>query len=338
MAENRGKFDIAMYCLTITKTQGLTLEQVKAQLQAITSEPVQQAAASYLKAANALAEAAKELPEHARRLAENWKGEPATRALHQLGQVHKTASELANKSHTTGSSLSWVGHTVLPWYKHQGDKMDHGAFIDSGDDQDARDMLDRLNDRLAQGHNALPLEVHKDLPPAGNGKQDNHYTGGGYGGPTITGQPSRFDAPPYDIGSVPGQLPLHTGGVAPGHIPSHHSGGLGGGGGGADLAGMGSGGGGGGGLGGGGGGLPGGGSLAGGGPSGTGAAGLGGGGGGGLGGGANTAGLTGATGMPMGGGGGGGGKGKEERERTTWLSEDQDVWASDEDTSPPVIG
>jgi hypothetical protein len=46
-------------------------------------------------------------------------------------------------------------------------------------------------------------------------------------------------------------------------------------------------------------------------------------------------------GMPMGGmpmAPGQGGKGGEERERETWLSEDEDVWGGDDDTAPPVIG
>lgn len=50
---------------------------------------------------------------------------------------------------------------------------------------------------------------------------------------------------------------------------------------------------------------------------------------------------AGARGMPMGGmpmgQGAQGGKG-EERERNTWLTEDEDVWGADDDTAPPVIG
>jgi hypothetical protein len=41
-------------------------------------------------------------------------------------------------------------------------------------------------------------------------------------------------------------------------------------------------------------------------------------------------------GAPM--GGHGGGEGEEERERSTWLTEDDDVWGGDGDTAPPVIG
>ncbi|GAB3662475.1 hypothetical protein GCM10027589_25340 [Actinocorallia lasiicapitis] len=46
-------------------------------------------------------------------------------------------------------------------------------------------------------------------------------------------------------------------------------------------------------------------------------------------------------GMPMGGmlgGAGGSGRGGQEHERTTWLSEDEEIWGSDDDVAPPVIG
>jgi hypothetical protein len=38
------------------------------------------------------------------------------------------------------------------------------------------------------------------------------------------------------------------------------------------------------------------------------------------------------------GGHGGSGEGEEERERSTWLTEDDDVWGGDGDAAPPVIG
>jgi hypothetical protein len=43
-------------------------------------------------------------------------------------------------------------------------------------------------------------------------------------------------------------------------------------------------------------------------------------------------------GMPMGAGHGGGQNDGEERERTTWLTEDEDVWGADDGAAPPVIG
>jgi len=41
---------------------------------------------------------------------------------------------------------------------------------------------------------------------------------------------------------------------------------------------------------------------------------------------------------PMHGGHGGGSGDDEERERSTWLTEDEDVWGGDTDVPPPVIG
>ncbi|CNE28004.1 WXG100 family type VII secretion target [Mycobacterium tuberculosis] len=43
-------------------------------------------------------------------------------------------------------------------------------------------------------------------------------------------------------------------------------------------------------------------------------------------------------GMPMGGARGGGSGDQNEHERSTWLTEDEDVWGGDDDTAPPVIG
>ncbi|MFA1550842.1 WXG100 family type VII secretion target [Actinomadura chokoriensis] len=51
----------------------------------------------------------------------------------------------------------------------------------------------------------------------------------------------------------------------------------------------------------------------------------------------NAMGGMGGMGMPMGAGGRGGGDG-EEHERSTWLTEDEDVWGGNDDTAPPVIG
>ncbi|MBO2454318.1 hypothetical protein J4573_45035 [Actinomadura barringtoniae] len=60
---------------------------------------------------------------------------------------------------------------------------------------------------------------------------------------------------------------------------------------------------------------------------------------GGLGSGKGAAGRGGMGGGMGGAGRGGGGKGEEEQERSTWLSEDEDVWGgNDGDTAPPVIG
>ncbi|MWA06023.1 hypothetical protein F8568_037865 [Actinomadura sp. LD22] len=153
--------------------------------------------------------------------------------------------------------------------------------------------------------------------------------GGGAGSGGFGSDPGGLGGGGGSLGSDPGglgsDLSSFPGGGGGGGLPSTGLGGGGGGGFGADPGGLGGGAGAGGGLGG----------------FGTTPGGLGAAGGGlGAGGAAGAAGRAGAGrmgGMPMGHGGHGNGK-EEERERTTWLSEDDDVWGADDDTAPPVIG
>jgi hypothetical protein len=185
------------------------------------------------------------------------------------------------------------------------------------------------------GPGGMPPGGPGGMPPGGPGTGDlpggmpPGGPGGGPGGPDIPGGPGGIPGGP---GGGPGGPDLPGGGVGGG------PGGLG-----SDLASM-PGGGGGGGV-----------------PSGMpgGGAGLGGGAPGGMPGGAPGAGLGSAggpgafpgagafgkggmgggmpMGMPMGAGAGGGGN-DNERERSTWLTEDEDVWGGNDDTAPPVIG
>ncbi|QFG22081.1 WXG100 family type VII secretion target [Actinomadura sp. WMMB 499] len=169
--------------------------------------------------------------------------------------------------------------------------------------------------------------------PGGGGSIPGGGGGGGFpgGGGSIPGGGGGIGGGSSDLAGLPGGGGLSGGGGSLGGDPFGR-GGLGGGGGGMP--------GGGGALGGAGGGMggamPGAGGLAGGGMGGGRGAGGAGAGGKGLGSGAGGRGMMG--GAPMG-GGGGGGNNQEEHERTTWLTEDEDVWGgNDGDTAPPVIG
>ncbi|RKS71122.1 hypothetical protein BZB76_5608 [Actinomadura pelletieri DSM 43383] len=237
-------------------------------------------------------------------------------------------------------------------------------------------VLDRIHDGTKQSNYNFPEDIRQDMPQAnpntggadplknGTGSPQPPKMPGG-GGPG--GGPGGMPGGPGDLPGGPGgsgDLPSGPGGVpggpkGPGGLPDGPGGpGLPGGPGsgsglpGTDLAGLppgGPGGGpglGGGGLGGGPGGAPG---LGSGGPGGIpgGAPGLGSGGIG-AGPGAMGAGALGGSGfgarggmtgmgMPMGAGARGGGDGNE-HERSTWLTEDEDVWGGNDDTAPPVIG
>lgn len=344
---------------------GLNHAAVKAMLSHLQPNYVEEVGKAYIAAAKALAYASGQLHRYAHRLTEAWSGENAGTALKQLGQLNTTAAELQEKSAQTGTTYSWLGKDILPWYQDQGRTMTDGHVPTSGDDERAIELLDRMDNRLMQGYNSVPPDINWDLPP-GNGSSGGLGTPGGPdpGGPKTSGLPlsDPFGPPPIDPFTKPdgafpglgdpsgigpggpgGPMPSDPGGVGTG-VPGA---------GGTDLAGLGGGigadpfgaGGPGGGLGGGaGGGLGAGGGGLGGGPPGAGVPGLIGPGGLGAqkspGQGRSGSAKTGQSPL-MGGAGagaGGSGDGEEERERTTWLTEDDDVWGDDGDTAPPVIG
>ncbi|HEU5156801.1 MAG TPA: hypothetical protein VFU43_07370 [Streptosporangiaceae bacterium] len=365
MADNRGTFYIRNSCPYVpdyatTGGGGFTMDSVKAMLSAMDPGHVAAVGQAYLAAADALTTAADRLHEHARRVTEAWSGENAQTALKQLGQLNTTAAELQEKSATTGRTYNWLGSEILPWYRDQGRSMGHGAISDGGDDTAALELLDRMDHRLVEGYNAVPESITKDLPPDPGasrgdlgirdpGGTQDPWSGPPGGVPSVPSPGSPSDLAAWngaDSGTPTGAPPHGPGSGFPG--PAGGGAGLPGAGG-TDLAGAGGGVGpdpfGAGGLG-GGAGAAGGGLGAGAGGPGAGVLGVGAPGslGAGSGGrsrsaGENARGAGGRAGAggPMGAGGGQGGEGEEERERTTWLTEDDDVWSADGDIAPPVI-
>ena len=334
---------------------------IKNRLKSLQPEKANDAGKAYSAVAKELADKARLLTEkHAGALTEAWGGDAAQKALNQLKQIHWTANELATKSTQSAQTMNWYGTEILQWYKDAGDHMSDGIFSTSGDDHEAQKMMTKLNGRTAQAQNGIPQTITTDLPtdhgeigtPTNPGKPGG--PGSGPGGPgTGPGSPSLpkdpFGNPPNSHTHLPTENyptdPTHhttttqppgigvdTGGDS--HLAGWTPPGGGGfpGGGGGGLGGDP--------LGGAGGGFPGGGGL-GSGPGGLGAGSMGAGGlgtsGFGNAGAAAEQGGMGAGGrgmMPM----GGHGQGEKERERSTWLTEDDDIWGDDGDAAPPLIG
>jgi hypothetical protein len=355
-----------------------SFDAVKKRFKALDPSKASDAGDAYLRAANELAKKAESLSKrHAPALIAAWGGDAAQQALDQMGRIHWTANELAGKSAVSAQTLKWYGTEILPWYKNLGDKMSDGTFHTGKDDTQARMLMNRLNLRTNWAQAGFPAEVKKDLPsdkggvtpngPGGPGGPGGGMpTGGGGGGmpkgaklpksdpfgnmndnknPHLPDDSSKFPDNtnlPKDNSSFPNGSGNGTN--LAGFHPPGGGGGLpdGGGGPGGDPFGKG-------GLGGGG--------LGGGGLGGLGPNGLGGGGLGGVGGtrGAGAAGSLGSAAAAdeaaaagnagrMGGAGmmpmapGGAGQGQQERDRSTWLHEDEDVWGAVVDVTPPLIG
>lgn len=382
MTDNTGENYIKPYNVNGEVTpDNMRLEQLRQRFEQINADSVHTVGTAYVSAASALATAARNLEQHAEQLSGRWRGKTATTALRQMGQLNTTAVEMANKSRDTGDPLKWLATTILPWFRDTGSGLDHGGRVHVGpidmgrEDGQARDLMDRLNNRLAEAHNAMPERVVKDLPPAPG--RDDHGPLGTRPIPSGGGPPPSFGGPGGELPDGPGSYPgpgdpynrdpdggLHTqpdytrpittapGLYTPGdpYGPGGEYPGPGGGlpGDGTSLAGVPDGGGfgggpgsyGGGGAGTGGfgdpapggsysgtGGAPGSGPGAGGTPFGPGGAGA-------RPAGAGTGGLGRGMVPPM---GGAGGQDEQERERSTWLTEDEDVWGLDNNLPPPVI-
>lgn len=292
--------------------------------------------------------------------------------------THATAQRQWQNAYGSGSAMdSWVkdavswGQRVLATNPATAPAAIGGLIANNWG---AEDAMNAINNGTKESNNNFPTGIVQDMPeanpnlwdkepPGGGGKPPGSPKmpggggppGGGPGGipggpggpPEIPGGPGGPGDPPGGPGG-PGIPPGGPGGpgIPPGGPGGPEFPGGGGGPGGTDLASMP---GGGPGLGGGGGGLGAGGVGGGPGSLGAGGAGVGPGGmgagpGGGIAGGpgafgkgAGKGGMTG-MGMPMGAGARGGGGDGNEHERSTWLTEDEDVWGGDDDAAPPVIG
>ncbi len=365
-------------------------DDIKTKLKNLKPEAVGTASTAYKDAAEVLAEMTEELRNNfAKRIIKHWQGDVAQEALDQLGQVYETSSKLSDDSHRNAQLYNWYKVNILDWYKTTGETMEDGYIHTGGDDDRARELMQKFNMRMKEAFDGHPLKITKDLPgekggvepppppppppgggggPFGGGGGGGPFGGGagGFGGGSGAGAGGNFPTSDGAGAFSPnggGSGPFTDGGTSP-FNPSSPGGGANiptGDGAGGSPFGTGSGTdlssfpGGGPGLGGGGGGLGGGlGGGAGGGfgadPGGFGGAGTGsaGGPGGAFGGGPGAAGAGAGAGragagmrgpmggMPMGHGAQGGKE--EERERNTWLTEDEDVWGADDDTAPPVIG
>jgi hypothetical protein len=339
---------------------------------------VASAGAAYLAIFNRMNETVGLLYSQAQKLAENWGGADADAAMKQMQKAYEQANEISTKSSGTGNALNAHATMLTSWKNTLHGEHWYGVEVGTGgtDTGDwlkgesamGRQLMEKLQNQTVESNGNFPDGIRQDManpsvdeinpnrvPPGGHppgGGGGGHLPGGGGGPGHLAGGgngpghlPGGGNGPGHlpGGGNGPGHLP---GGNGPGHLPGGPNGGHLPHGGGTELAGLPSSGGGG--LGAGGGGLGGGlgagaagaGSLgsAGAGPGGLGAGGLGAmpGMGGGL---AGKNSPGGPGGMPMGAGAGQGrGGDEEERERTTWLVEDEDVWGADGDATPPVIG
>jgi uncharacterized protein YukE len=144
--------------------------QIEEMFSTLDPEAASQAGGAHTQAGRTLADIADSLVQHAQKLGQNWTGTAAQSAVAAFQQLHETAVGLSQASAQTGAVLTWLGDTILPFYKSYqapgngvvGDV--ESLFGDNPQDKAAQAVMERLNNRLVQANSNLPPSVTKNLP------------------------------------------------------------------------------------------------------------------------------------------------------------------------------
>jgi uncharacterized protein YukE len=146
------------------------IEQMFSRLQpAVAAE----AGSAHTAASKTLANIADDLVKHVQVLNENWGGTAAQTAVRSFQQLHETAVGLAQASTQTGAVLTWLGETILPFYKNykapgNGVIGDLVSLVGNNPQNSAAQaVMARLNNRLVQANDGLPASLSISLPGLG---------------------------------------------------------------------------------------------------------------------------------------------------------------------------
>jgi len=164
-------FQIKQEAVTAGSASGLTAAEIE-QLFSYLPDPslVAESGRAHTAASEVLADIAESLAKHVQVLTEAWSGTAAQAAVTGFGQLHETAIGLAQASAKTGAVLSWLGETILPFYKdYKAPALSIIGHIEAAvghnpSDIAAQQVMERLNNRLVEANANLPPSVSKNLP------------------------------------------------------------------------------------------------------------------------------------------------------------------------------
>jgi hypothetical protein len=164
-------FDVKQEAVAPDSASGLSAADIE-ELFSLLPEPslVAESGAAHTAASEILADIADSLVKHVQVLTGAWSGTAAQTAVGNFQLLHETAIGLAQASAKTGAVLSWLGETILPFYKsYQAPALSlfghvEAALGDNPQDHAAQQVMERLNNRLVQANDNLPASVSKHLP------------------------------------------------------------------------------------------------------------------------------------------------------------------------------
>ena len=177
-------YQIKTAAVTPAPASGLTASEIEAMFSYLDPSAVAEAGKAHAAAARTLQSVADSLVTHAQALAGGWNGTAAQGSIAAFRQLHQTAVQLAQASAQTGQVLTWLGETILPYYKNwkaPGNGIVgtiESLFGSNPQDKAAQQVMERLNDRLSQANSGLPASISIDLPQIGQAGHAPATTGG----------------------------------------------------------------------------------------------------------------------------------------------------------------
>jgi uncharacterized protein YukE len=162
----------------------MTAAEIEALFSYLDPSAVAEAGKAHTAAAKTLQSIADSLVTHAQALGGGWSGTAAQGSIAAFQQLHQTSVQLAQASAQTGQVLTWLGETILPYYKNWKAPSNgivgtiESWFGSNPQNQAAQQVMKRLNDRLSQANAGLPVSVSIDLPKIGQAGHAPATTGG----------------------------------------------------------------------------------------------------------------------------------------------------------------
>jgi uncharacterized protein YukE len=163
-------YTIRTMAVTPESASGYTASEIQELFSYLDPGAAAQAGAAHTAAGQTLASIADDLVKHVQVLNESWSGTSAQSAIGSFQQLHQTAVGLAQASAQTGAVLSWLGETILPYYKNykapgNGIVGDLESLVGHNPQNSAAQaVMERLNNRFTQANAGLPPSVSVSLP------------------------------------------------------------------------------------------------------------------------------------------------------------------------------
>lgn len=185
-----------------------TFEEIQSLLEATDPDKVSTAGTAFYKASEAAAHVAHELYLSGTHLSGKWEGADADAAQRALGQLYATANELYWRSQQAGQALQFYGGTLSQYKGLQFPAGGASPVEDPARQKAAETVMRAVNQHIGTAWDAMPDKVQQSLPTLGDHIDEQKYRSGA--------APTRSESGAGGAGSAGGA------GGSSGHVPIPH--------------------------------------------------------------------------------------------------------------------